>query len=440
MGLSIIPVGGYGEVGRNCTAVVVDDEVFLLDIGLHVDNYVRVSQDEDVNTRLSKKVLIREQAVPDISVLDPVKKQVKALLISHAHLDHVGAVPYLANTFGCPIHATPFTIEVLRRLLVDKRTELRNELVSHPFGEVFPLSDKVSAELVEVTHSTPHSAAIVLHTPYGVVLYLNDFKLDETPPLGGVTNLARLSALRPRVVILDSLYADVDAHTPSEAVAHTLLEDALLTRDLSGRNVLITTFSSHIARLHAIARSARKMGRKVMFVGRSMAKYLEAAREAGLSRLIDEHEVVRYGSKVRKALRSVAVHHEYVFVVTGGMAEPKAVLSRIIDEELVPLRRGDVIIFSNKVIPTPTIIAAREHLEHRLISMGFEVLRDLHVSGHGAARDHRVILEKLSPQFVLPVHGDDDQRRALQSLAVALGFSPDHVPLLRNGEVFSVLS
>ncbi|MBN1275394.1 MBL fold metallo-hydrolase [Candidatus Woesearchaeota archaeon] len=432
MGLSLIPVGGYGEVGRNCTAIEVDGELFVLDLGLHLDNYVRLSDDDDVVHRFSKKLLIEEQAVPDIDVLD--KDRVKAVLISHAHLDHVGAVPYLANAFPCDVHGTPFTMAVAQRLVQDKRAELRNKLVAHEYREIFPLSERVKAEFVEVTHSTPHTAAIALHTPYGVVLYLNDFKLDESPALGNRTDLDRLRSLRPEVLIIDTLYADLDEHTPSERRAKLLLENALLSRDLTGRNVLVTTFSSHVARLCEIAAIGRRMGRKVMFVGRSMAKYLEAAKEVGVSSLIDEHEVVRYGSKVRKALSKVSCFQDYLFVVTGGMGEPKAVLSRIVDEGLVPFRRNDVVVFSNRVIPTPAIVESRERLERQLADRGYELLRDLHVSGHGAGRDHQAVLDAVKPAYVVPVHGEDSQREAFRRRALRSGVLDARVLVLRNGE------
>ncbi len=430
MGLSILPVGGYGEVGKNCTAIMVDDEIYLLDLGLHLENYVRVSEDDDLNYRLSKKLLIREGAAPDISLID--KSKVKAILISHAHLDHVGAVPFLANSFHCDLYGTPFTMELARKLVQDKKTELLGHLNSVEYGKIIKLSDKVSIEFVEVTHSTPHSAAIVLHTPYGVIVYLNDFKLDDKPTLGNITNLKRLIEVKPKILIINTLYGDVDSHTPGEEFAKKLLEDALLSRDLTGRNVLVTTFASQIAHIHTLVSIAQKMNRKVMIIGRSMAKYLEAAHEVGLSDVIDKHEVVRYSSKARKALRGVGNFKEYLFIVTGGLAEPKAVLTRIVGEELIPLKRGDLIVFSNKVIPTPTIISAREKLEHKLIGLGYEVLRDLHVSGHGAARDHKTILEALKPEIILPLHGDDEAREAFEKLAHELGFKD--VRLLVNSE------
>lgn len=434
MGLSIIPLGGYGEVGRNCTAVKVDDDVFLLDLGLHLDNYVRLSDEDDVKAIFSKRKLIAEEAVPNINLLGVLKHQVKAICISHAHLDHVGAVPYLANSFDCDVYGTPFTMEVAKRLAEDKRSELRGNLISCDYKKIVPLTDDVSVEFVEVTHSTPQTAIIVLHTPYGKVVYCNDFKLDNHPVIGHVTDMKRLSELKPKLLIIDTLYADLDDHTPGEDFAEHLLESALLSRDLSRRNIIVTTFSSHISRLKSLASIASRMNRKIVFVGRSMAKYLEAAHEVGISDLIVTNESIRYGSKVRTALSKISHYKEYMFVVTGGMAEPRAVLSRIVDNDLIPFHKGDLIIFSNRVIPTPGIIEARRDLERDLIAKGYEVLRDLHVSGHGAGHDHTIILDTLKPEIVVPVHGEKKQRAAFVDIALASGMKKENILVLKNGE------
>lgn len=435
MGVSLIPIGGYGEVGRNCTAIDVDGDIFLFDLGLHVDNYVRLCDDDDVNYRLSKRLLTKEDAVPDLSVIDT--KRVKAVLISHAHLDHVGAIPWLGSSFPkASIHATPFTVEVARGLIIDKRKDVSNELVSHAYNQRFRLTDTVDAEFVEVTHSTPQSAAIVLHTLYGSFLYINDFKLDPKPFLGNITDFARLEDIKPKALIIDTLYADVDEHTLGEEHAKDLLESALLSRDLSGKNVLVTTFSSQVSRLKTIADIAKKMGRKVMFIGRSIAKYLEAAQTVGITDIIDDNESIRFGSTLIKQLGKLDSYSDYVFVVTGGMAESKAVLSRIVDQGLIPFKRGDLVVFSNRVIPTPSIIEARERLEHKLRARGFEVLKDLHVSGHGAGKDHRLLLDRIKPEFLVPVHGESHQREAFRKLALAVGYDDDHILILKNAQRF----
>lgn len=438
MGLSIIAVGGYGEVGRNCTAVKVDDEVFLLDLGLHLDNYVRLQGRDSIPKKFSKGLLLRENAIPDVRLLSEVKDQVKGVLISHAHLDHVGAVPYLANDFNCDIHGTAFTIAVAKKLVEEKNPSCKNKLVEHEYRNIFPLTDNVRAEFIEVTHSTPQTAAIALHTPYGVVVYLNDFKLDTAPVMGNKTDLERLRALKPKVLILDTLYADVDDYTASETDAQHMLQETLLDPALEGKRILVSTFSSQIARLQELTDIADRMNRKIVFVGRSMGKYLEAAADAKVSDLIEKREVVRYSSKARKVLSKMHDPDRYLFVVTGGMGEPNAVLSRIIDEGYLPMRMGDVIVFSNRVIPTPSIVEDRARLEEKLKGKGFLLIKDRHVSGHGAGKDHQTILDTLRPEYVMPVHGEDKQRDAFKERALRSGVLPEKVVLLFDGETLLV--
>ena len=432
MSLEIIPLGGYDEVGRNCTAVKVDDELFIFDLGLHLDHYVRLTDTDDFQPRLSKKLLTREQAIPDLAPIDI--KNVKGILISHAHLDHVGAVPFLANSFDCDVHGTPFTMAVAKKLAEDKKVELRNGLVAHEYREIFPLSKTVSAEFIEVTHSTPHTAAIALHTPYGVVLYVNDFKLDKTPVLGNATDIARLEELDVKALILDTLYADVDAHCESEQEAERLLEETLLDSSFEDKAIVVSTFSSQIARLKELASIAKKMHRKVFFVGRSMAKYLEAAHDVGITDLIEKEEVVRYSSKARRALSKISYPADYLFVVTGGMGERRAVLSRILDERYLPLREGDVIVLSNRTIPTPTIIADRKVLEEKIREKRFVLVKDRHVSGHGAGKDMEDVIDLVRPEFVIPLHGEEKQREAFRKIAEHKGFAPDRILVLENGE------
>ncbi|MBW2983117.1 MBL fold metallo-hydrolase [Candidatus Woesearchaeota archaeon] len=432
MGLSIIPVGGYDEVGRNCTAVEVDGDLFLLDLGLHMEEYVRITEDEHPRFVPKDEELIAEGAAPDLSVID--ERRVRAVVVSHAHLDHVGAVSFFAHRFSCRFHMTPFTGAVASRLADDKRLPLGDRLVTHGFDEKIPLSEDVYLEFVEVSHSTPQTAAVALHTPYGVVLYLNDFKLDDRPTLGASTDLDRLASLKPKVLIMDCLYGDKDVRTPGEREAKRLLEEALLDKDLDGKVVIASSFSSHVARLQELASLARRLGRKPVFIGRSMAKYLEAAAEVGVSSLIEDHEVVKYSSKARKALAKIGDPSEHFFVVTGGMGEPGAVLSRIVDEKLLPVRRGDVIVFSNRTIPVPVIEHDREVLEKKLSSRGLELLKDLHVSGHAAGKDHVEVLERVRPETLIPVHGLPKQRLACKASAVRAGLREGQVLLPGNGE------
>ncbi|HEY9703054.1 MAG TPA: MBL fold metallo-hydrolase, partial [Allocoleopsis sp.] len=161
--IEIMPIGGYREVGKNCTAVKVDDEVIVIDMGLHLQHYIDYTGDED-EVDLSLHKLIDIKAVPDINLMGDWIHKTKAICISHAHLDHVGAAPFLLQKFHCPVHGTPYTIEVLKALIEDKEIKVSNKLVSHDVNSMFKVSDNIKIEFISITHSVVHSALIVIHT------------------------------------------------------------------------------------------------------------------------------------------------------------------------------------------------------------------------------------------------------------------------------------
>ena len=279
--LEIIPIGGYGEVGRNSVAIRVDDEIVILDLGLNMEKYVEYTDSDEI-VELSGRKLIEIGAAPDVNILGDEKKNVKGILLTHAHLDHIGAVPFLANRFDCDVHATPFTIELVRKMFDEEERLTRGKLVSHEINERFRVGEKIEAEFINITHSVPQAVMILLHTPYGKVMYANDFKFDNNPTLGPKPNYARLRELTGQVdyLILDSLYAEHAIKTPSEKIAEEMLKDVLLGTQSRGATIIVTTFSSHIARLRAIVNVAKLMKRKPVFLGRSLQKIRRSRRSS----------------------------------------------------------------------------------------------------------------------------------------------------------------
>src|SRR3989338_4489460 len=192
--VEICTIGGYNEVGGNSTAVKIGNETYILDLGIHLENYIKYTKDEDI-VSVAPKELMAAGAVPNISVIDDWKDKVKMLLPTHAHLDHIGALPYLANSFKAPIMCTPFTAEVLNGILTEDKIRLNNKIKSMSSNSMFKVSDNVKVEFIHVTHSTPQTAIIALHTKEGIILYANDFKLDLNPTLGNTPNFKRLEEL-----------------------------------------------------------------------------------------------------------------------------------------------------------------------------------------------------------------------------------------------------
>ena len=436
-GLEFIPIGGYSEVGRNCCAVRVDDEVFILDMGLAVDKYIALTEQEEYGqVKLSGKRLIEFGAAPDVEVLGPLKNNVKAILITHAHLDHMAAVPYLANRFHAPIYATPFTKAILRTITDGEKMPLREQIIEKNPGDRFRLTKSVEGEFIYVTHSTPQAVIVALHTKYGTVLYANDFKFDEHPTKGPRTDSDRLKQLRgAKLLVLDSLYAHKNEKAPSENYARSMLFNVLTKESTEGKIVIATTFSSHIYRLQTLAEVAERIGRRPVFLGRSIGKYVQAAEELDIAHLPEKAEHVPFGSKVRSALKRIRDPERCLFITTGNQGEPKAVLHKMITGDWLPFRKDDLVVFSCITIPVEPNITYRAKLEEEITKRGMNILRDVHVSGHGAREDHRRLLKLVKPQHIVPTHGGMKQLFALKELAVKeLKYRPDQVHILKNNE------
>ena len=439
MGLQIITVGGYSEIGRNCTLVKVDDEAVILDLGLHMDNYIAYTDErEELHTEkdMSADTLIKVNAVPNIYQVQDLWPKVKAICITHAHLDHVGAVPFISNKFKADIHATRYTAEVLGAILRDEKISLRNNIVSHPTNSRFKVSKKISIEFVNITHSVPQTVIIAVHTPYGTLVYANDFKLDNAPTLGDKPNFKRLKQLGEKGVkalIVDSLYADTAMKTPSESIAKEMLKDVLLGVNSKGKAVIITTFSSHIARLRSIAELGKKLRRRIVFIGRSLNKYLGAAQRAGILDMSKKADFVRYGNKVEKFFKQVKHPEKYLFVVTGHQGEPGAVLPRMVYKHLFNFKEEDHVIFSCSIIPVENNIIHREKLDSALKKEKVRLFIDVHVSGHAFREDLRDLIHLLKPENIIPTHGNSKKLEAMKELALEMGYKPEQIKILKNG-------
>ncbi len=436
MGIEIIPIGGYNEIGRNCTAVRIDDEVVILDMGLHMEKYIEYTDSDDV-VDMSPRTLMNIGAVPDVRTINDLKKNVVAICISHAHLDHIGATPFLASQFKCPVYGTPFTMEVLKTTLKDEKINIPNKLKSQEVNSRFKISDSLEAEFINVTHSTPHTVMIAIHSKYGTVLYANDYKIDKNPTLGQKTNMKRLQKMEVKALIVDCLYSTNPTRTPSELVAKQMLKDILIDSNTKGKSVFVTTFSSHIARLKTIKEIGRKMGRDVVFLGRSLSKYVFSAENAKVTKF-DDVEIVKYGNKVRRYLKKVHDPEKYLFVITGHQGEPKATLSRITYEDLFNFKSGDMVVFSCQIIPVPVNHENRQNLENALKKKGVRIFRDIHVSGHASLEDQRDVFGIIRPEHIIPVHGDLPRMEAMKKMALEEGYPEDKIHMLKNRDHLSL--
>ncbi len=437
--IEIMPIGGFREVGKNCTAIKVDNEVVIFDMGLHLQHYIDYTGDDD-DADLSLNKLIEIKAVPDINLIEDWIPLTKAICISHAHLDHVGAVPFLASKFKCAIHGTPYTMEVLKALIADKEIRVQNKLISHDINSMFKVSDNLKIEFISITHSVVHAVLLVLHTKYGSIVYSNDFKLDNQPTLGHKSNIGRMRELKNvKALIVDSLYAHKPIKTPSESVAKELLREVMISTNSKGKAMIVSTFSSHLARIKSIIEFSKQLNRKVVFLGRSLDKYVMAGEKCGIVEFSKQAKIIKYRQQVQKFLKNCKNPEDYVFVVTGHQGEPKSVLARMIFQNYFKFKKEDIVIFSCQIIPGEANIKNRGAMEAELRKKKVRIFTDIHVSGHGAREDQRDLINTIEPQILLPSHSEIVTSEKFVELAEEMGYKENkNCFILKNGHRFKI--
>ncbi|MFH1424186.1 MAG: RNase J family beta-CASP ribonuclease [archaeon] len=441
MTIEVFAIGGYEEVGQNMTAVKVGDKIVILDMGIALDKLLLWGEHTNF---LDQPELLQMGVLPDDSILDKYRDKVIAIVASHAHLDHIGAIGKMAAKYNCPIVGTPFTIELLRANLKDEKSKLNNFMVLNP-GEVLEVGD-FAIEFVHITHSVPQTTFTALHTPEGIVFYANDYKFDNYQVLSAKPDYKRIKKLGQegiKAVIMESVRADKAEKTPSEMVAKELLKDTLTETLNEDKGIAITCFASHIERLNSILEVSKNMNRQVIFAGRSLEKYCKVAEKVGV-RSFKNVEILGKQNEIKEAFKTASKNKkDYLLVTTGGQGEPNAVLSRIANGEYAyKPAPGDEIIFSCSTIPNPSNIANRSTLEKKLKFYGARIFRDVHTSGHGGKEDHRDLLTMLNPEHVIPCHGDLSKLSAFaeltsemnQELEVDKYLLGETVHILRNGQ------
>jgi len=443
--IEVIPVGGYSEVGKNMTAVNIDDEIVILDMGLYLPAVL--SYEEGDPHDLSTQDLIKIGAIPNDETLRKEKDKVKAIVFSHAHLDHLGALPYLGFHYSCPIIGTPYTIEVLKFLLEEHHTQLKKRVKVVEYNSILRISENLRLEFIPITHSTLQTVLVVIHTKYGSIVYANDFKLDDFPTIGSKPNYDKIKKLGENCVLLimDSLYSNSHTKTPSEKVAKDMLKEVLIgVKNSKGSAIIITTFSSHIARLKSIVEFGRILKRKIVFLGRSLYNYVTAAEKTNLIHFGKEVEIVKFRSDVKHKLLQIQREgrSNYLIVCTGNQGEPDSVLSRIARKNLpFELLPNDIVIFSCRTIPTEMTIKNRNVLESRLKQKHVRIFKDVHISGHSSREDHRTMINLLKPKNIIPTHGDRDITKGLETLAEEMGYKlGENVFLLDDNKPIKIAS
>jgi ribonuclease J len=426
--MRIYTIGGYSEVGKNMTVIDFGKDAIMLDAGLYLPPIVALQERDQCTT---EKSLRQIGAIPDDISLDAigVRDKIRAIIVGHAHLDHVGAIPYIAHRYNAEIITTPFTAEVLRTLVSECPIEFKNPIKAIQPNSSYTVEgvNDINVEFINITHSTPQTSLIAIRYKGENILYANDFKLDNSPQLGKKPNyeaIQRISKEGVKALIVESIYAMEERKTPSEKVAKDLLEDVMLTVNNKGAGIVVTTFSSHIARLNSIVDFGRKLNRKVVFVGRSLNKYVSAAIKCKICPFSKKIMLVSYKRKVDSILKRIEQERDkYIVVCTGHQGEPGSVLDRISRNEMpFKLSPKDHVIFSSRTIPTDINIENKAQLDKRLKQRGVRIFNEVHVSGHAGREDLRDFITMIHPEHIIPAHADLAKLEALGELATELGY------------------
>ncbi len=416
----VLPLGGLGEIGKNMTVVESEGRIVVVDTGLRFP---------------TTDMLGIDLVLPDFTYLRERADDIEAIVITHGHEDHLGALPWVLRELArsgsgrSPIvYGGPLSVAMARSKLDEHH--LRDvKLEDLPTGDQVPLGP-FTLELVHMTHSIPDSCAVALGTGLGTVLLTGDYKFDQTPVDGEPADIARLAELGSEGVLLlcgDSTNADRPGFSPSEREVGPHLEEVFGRAD--GR-IVVTSFASNIHRVQQVVDAAAALGRKVALVGRSMRKNVNIGRSLG-------HIEVPEGIMIQPHEVEDWPDHKVVVVSTGSQGEPLSALRRMAynDHRQITLRRGDTVVFS--ATPIPGNERAVNETVDRLYHIGCDVITPreapIHASGHGYVEELKLMLNLVRPRYVMPMHGDHKRIRLHAQLADAVGIDPDAVFESENG-------
>ncbi|MDE2716353.1 MAG: ribonuclease J [Chloroflexota bacterium] len=417
--LRVIPLGGLGEIGKNMMVIEYGDEAVVIDSGVLFPEENMPGVDF---------------VIPDISYLVENADKITAILITHGHEDHIGALPYVLDRIDVPIYSSRLTHGLITVKLREhgRLADARLNVVQ-PY-EPFTIG-KLGVEFFRVCHSIPDAMGIAVRTPLGIVIHTGDFKVDHTPEDGKGTDFSALARMAEEGVLLlcsDSTYAEVEGYTLSERVVGETLDREIA--QAPGR-VMVATFASLISRVQQVIDAAVRYDRKVTVVGRSMVNNVKMARNLGYLRVPDDTLVSM--NEARKL-----PHAQVVIIATGAQGEPTSALVRIANGEHqdVEIEEGDTVIVSASPIPGNETLVARTI--DNLLRQGAKVLYSrvamVHVHGHASREELKMMLSLVKPRFFVPVHGEYRHLVAHAELAVSVGVPPENAFVLEDGEVLAL--
>ena len=418
--LEIIPLGGIGEFGMNCTLLRFGDEMIVVDAGMGFPE---------------ESVYGVDISIPDFDILEQYRDEITAIVLTHGHEDHLGALPYILKKFNVPVYASNFTL-ALAEYKLEEHSMLGDVMLHRVEPRDVVTIGSFTIEFIRASHSLIDCFHLAIKTPIGTIIHTGDYKVDETPVIGEPIDLRTLRRYGQEGVLAllsDSTNATVPGRTPSERAVIPAFEE--IFAEAKGR-IIVAGFASSIHRIQIVFDVAQQFNRKVCVLGRSMQKNVEIADRLGY---LDIHDGMLVGINETKHLDD----NEIVFLVTGSQAEPRAALYQMATQ----IYRGLTIEESDTVVLSARIIPGNERAISRLIGFIYkrganiieEKRRLIHVSGHASQEDIRIMTEAVRPKFLVPIHGEYRMLfRHKEFVKNHMGFPEANIILIENGDVLEL--
>jgi ribonuclease J len=413
----LVPLGGLEEVGRNCAFVEYKNEVILVDAGL------QFPEEETPGI---------DYIIPNVSYLEKKKENVHAILLTHGHYDHIGALPYISEKLGNPtVYATSITKAIVERRQEDFPNAPKLNIVTVKNGDEIKLSTNFTAVFFGVPHTIPETTGILLKTPAGNIVHFADFRVDynEKGEPQGLDEFEKIGKMGVHTFMVDSTNAERPGHSPSEKTVEKNLEE--IFKQAEGR-IIVATFSSLITRIAEIIKIAEKLGRKVALNGYSMKTNIQIAETLGFVK-------AKEGTLI-SVEDTVKLQDDKVLILsTGAQGESNAGLMKIINGEhrVIKIKQGDTMVLSSSVIPgnERSVQAVKDNLSRQGATVFHSGLIDIHSSGHAPKEDLKLVMKLIKPKFLMPVHGYYFMRAANGISAREVGIPKENVMLMDNGQV-----
>ena len=418
--LKIIPLGGLNEIGKNFTVIEYGDDAVIIDCGI-------AFPDDDM--------LGVDLVIPDFSYIGKIKSKIKALLLTHGHEDHIGAIPYLMKECNIPVYGTRLTLGIVRFKLKEHGLLTTVELNQVYAGETITFGP-LKVEFIHTNHSIADAVAIAVHTPEGIILHTGDFKIDTTPVSDGMIDLAKFGELGSKGILLlmsDSTNAERPGYTQSESTVGKTLNNVFM--NYPKNRIIIATIASNVHRVQQIIDASVRYNRKVAISGRSMENVVQVAIELG-------YMSVPAGTLI--SLDEIKIYNDenITIVTTGSQGEPMSGLSRMAfsSHKKIEITSKDLVVLSANPIPGNEKLVSNviNELFKRGASVLYDNLADVHVSGHACREELKLILGVCTPKYFMPVHGEYKHLLNHKKLAQDVGIPEENVLVFQNGNVLEL--